>query len=103
MTTYLVRNMDAFKAVLVRIGPTLTAQVGYDPSFMPSNGNRPGISIWPAEALVDTGGSVVTCVDVRLADALNLPVAGQSEDAASVLGVGRVVDYYATIHTRESS
>lgn len=93
-------GFDNNPGMLVRVGPTLTAQVGYDPSFLPSTGNRPEISIWPYEALVDTG-SVVTCVDVRLADALNLPVAGQSDDVASVLGAGQVVDYYATIHLPE--
>ena len=86
--------------LLARIGPTLIAQVGYDPNFRPSAGTRPEISAWPYDALVDTG-SAVTCIDIRLANDLNLPIVGQSSDVAGVFGPGQAIDYSATIHLPE--
>ena len=86
--------------LLVRIGPTLIAQVGYDPTFRPSAGTRPEIPEQPYEALLDTGATV-TCIDVGLADTLNLPVVGQSGGVAGVFGPGQAIGYSATIHLPE--
>lgn len=86
--------------LLIRLGPTLTAQVGYDPNFRPSAGTLPEISTWPYDALVDTG-SAVTCIDIGLANTLKLPVVGQFGDVASVFGPGQAIGYSATIHLPE--
>ena len=82
---------------LVRIGPTLVAEIGYDPNFRPGVQSRPAIPTAPYDALVDTG-ALVTCIDVDLADELNLSVAGQSASVAGVLGPGEMPRYRATIH-----
>ena len=86
--------------LLARIGPTLNAEVGYDHSFRPDSGLRPEIPIELYEALVDTGAAV-TCIDVGLAGALNLPIVSQAGRASGVFGIGETVTYSVTIHLPE--
>jgi predicted aspartyl protease len=58
--------------LLVRLGPTLFVDIGFDPSWVPKQ-NTPTPGIRHVEALVDTGASE-SCIDDLLAAGLNLPI-----------------------------
>ena len=51
-------------------------------------------------ALIDTGATA-TCVDVELANRLNLPVIGESGALAGALGAGQSLEYRAIIQIPE--
>ena len=60
--------------LLVSQGPTLIVDIGFDPTFTPTNiGNVPASGIKGVQALVDTG-AVESCIDGGLAMQLNLPI-----------------------------
>ena len=64
-------------------GPTIFAQIGFDPSFVP--GTTKGSPVLPStifHALIDTGAGE-SCIDSLLATQLNLPII----DRRSVSGV----------------
>ena len=66
---------------LVRIGPCLDVQVGFDPRFHQPVG-RPNILDERLVALIDTGAST-SCIDEDLAESLGLP----SHERDSLTGV----------------
>lgn len=67
--------------LLVRYGPTLLVQIGFDPDFQPGTA-RPDLPDVPYPALVDTGATE-SCIDSALAVDLDLPVV----DRQTVSGV----------------
>ncbi len=79
-------DADAVSArnLLVRIGPSLRIDVGFDPGY---DINRPQrlakLALTGARALIDTGASM-SCIDTGLAMELQLPIINQT----SVAGVG---------------
>ena len=80
-------------------GPTISVEIGYDRNFRPGAGARPKLPANRYPALVDTG-AIETCVDVELAMALALPVAGRGP-ISGVSGVIETDDYMAQIHIPE--
>lgn len=61
------------RIALATHGPTLNVQVGFDPNFEPTSGERPQLPENPWPALVDTGAAL-SCVDSVLATHLGLPI-----------------------------
>jgi hypothetical protein len=72
------------RSLLIRIGPTLKVDVGFDPDY---DASRPALLAQPGVrdvgALIDTGASI-SCVDSGLAMDLRLPIINRAE----VAGVG---------------
>ena len=68
-------------ALLVKFGPTLRVQIGFDAAFEYSSGSAPENSGELNPALVDTG-AFESCIDSQVAAALKLPVV----DRRSVAG-----------------
>ena len=71
---------------LVRVGPTLTVQIGFDPEFSP--GGTPNIPSAEFHALVDTGAGE-SCIDSSVAVSLGLPVVDR-QTLAGAHGSGEV-------------
>lgn len=76
---------------LVRYGPTILVEIGFDADFEDSELERPDIPDDLFPALVDTGASE-NCIDVDLARTLGLPV-GDQYDVAGITGVSSF-DYF---------
>lgn len=76
---------------LVRYGPTILVEIGFDAAFRIGNPERPNIPDDLFPALVDTGASE-NCIDADFARTLGLPVGGQ-RDVAGITGVSRF-DYF---------
>ena len=76
---------------LIRYGPTILVEIGYDAGFEDSDRERPDIPDDLLPALVDTGASD-SCIDASYADTLGL----LKSDQGDIAGVGGVisVDYY---------
>ena len=68
---------------LVRMGPTLSVQIGFDPSYQGARGVKPFIPPDLYPALVDTGATD-SCIDASVATTLNLPIV----DRRLIAGVG---------------
>jgi len=82
--------------MLVRHGPTLFVDIGFDPTFQPANPAAPVAGVTQVYALVDTGATE-SCIDDQLAVNLNLPII----DRRQIGGVGgrhTVNVYLAQIH-----
>ena len=60
---------------LIQYGPTLSVQVGFDPSFTIARGSQPHLPGPPRLAVVDTGATI-SCIDTELALSLRLPLVG---------------------------
>ncbi len=58
---------------LVRFGPTIYVQIGFDPSYRPQPLSLPNLPSQSLPALIDTG-AYMSCIDSQLAAALQLPV-----------------------------
>ncbi len=58
---------------LIRHGPTILVDIGFDPSYVPGKGLVPTPGAKDLPALVDTGASEIF-IDTQLAVALNLPI-----------------------------
>ena len=84
------------RAALIRYGPSILVEIGYDPDFRISNPERPDIPDDLFPALVDTGASE-NCIDADLARRLDLPVRGQ-RDLAGITGVSSFDYYLAQIY-----
>lgn len=82
--------------VLVRFGPTLYVQIGFDPAFRPAQIGRPSLPEIPLPALVDTGATA-SCIDSALAVQLGLPIVDRGE-VAGVQGVSYVNVHLAQIY-----
>ena len=76
---------------LVRYGPTILVEIGFDAAFRIGNPERPDIPDDRFPALVDTGASE-NCIDADLARRLGLPL-GDQHDLAGITGVSNF-DYY---------
>lgn len=79
---------------LVRLGPTLTVQIGFDPEFAP--GTHPSLPPTEFHALVDTG-AIESCIDSTVARSLELPVVDR-QTLAGAHGAGEVNVHLAQIH-----
>ena len=67
----------AFSAeALIRYGPTLLVEIGFDPTFAPGQVSRPNLSTQTFPALLDTGADI-NCIDSNLASELGLRVLEQ--------------------------
>ena len=84
-----------FPADLVRHGPTLQVRIGFDNSYQPGD-PVPRIPAFRHSALVDTGAQE-SSIDVDLALALNLPVAGPQR-VSGVHGTREVTMYFAQMY-----
>ena len=84
---------------LVRYGPTILVEIGFDAYFEDSDLERPNIPDDLFPALVDTGASE-NCIDADLARTLGLPVGGQ-RDIAGITGVSSFDYYLAQIYVPE--
>jgi len=72
--------------LLVVLGPSLTVDIGFDPTFDPAKtGTHPTPQLKAVRALVDTGATS-SCIDADVAAALNLPII----DRRQIAGVGGV-------------
>ena len=81
---------------LIRYGPTILVEIGFDADFEDSDLERPNIPEDRFPALVDTGASE-NCIDVDLARTLGLPVGGQ-RDIAGITGVSSFDYFLAQIY-----
>lgn len=82
--------------MLVRFGPSLPVEIGFDPSYRPDTGGRPGLPPDRRPALVDTG-ALASCIDSDLAITLNLPIVDR-QSVAGVHGSGDVNMHLAQIY-----
>lgn len=80
---------------LVRYGPTMFIQIGFDPNYQPGQ-SHPQISDRPHPALVDTG-AMECCIDSALAMDLELPVVDR-QTVAGVHGPNAVNFHLAQIY-----
>ena len=64
--------------ILQHFGPTLQAQIGFDPSYRLGAVSIPSLPERLHSALVDTGAAD-SCIDSALAMSLNLPIIDQQE------------------------
>lgn len=81
---------------LVRYGPTISVQIGFDTEFEFSRGGHPNLPTNLLHALVDTG-AMESCIDSALAIELNLPVVDRRL-IAGVHGAIEVNFHLAQIH-----
>lgn len=80
---------------LIKYGPTLLVDVGFDPTFDPEKeGTIPIPSIQQVHAVVDTGATI-SCIDKRLATQLKLPIV----DRANFGGISG--NYLADMHASQ--
>lgn len=84
------------RALLVRFGPTVNIEIGFDPAYRPGIVRRSEVPTTRFPALVDTG-ALQSCIDSELADALKLPVVDQ-QYVAGVHGKGELSMRLAQIH-----
>jgi len=81
---------------LVTWGPTLTVDIGFDPTFTASSTGTPVPGKTGLAALVDTGATE-SCIDSQLAAQLNLPVIDKRMTAGAH-GAKEVNVHLAQIH-----
>lgn len=88
---------QAGSELLVHAGPTLSVDIGFEPTFKPdlSNGH-PNLGINGVHALVDTGATQ-SCIDSQLAATLSLPIVDQAK-ISGVSGAQTVNMHLAQIH-----
>jgi len=85
--------------LLVSLGPTLTIDIGFDPTFDPAQlatGKLPAPGITGLHGLVDTG-AIESCIDNLLAAQLNLPIVDRRMIAGSA-GPHQANVYLAQVH-----
>lgn len=81
---------------LIRFGPTLYVQIGFDPNFRLGQDPAPTLPGIRLPALVDTG-AIESCIDSALADQLELPIVDEGI-VAGVQGASQVDVYVAQIY-----
>ena len=64
------------KDLLISFGPTLKVDIGFDPTFVPTQQAAPVAGVTGLDALVDSGATEC-CIDALLAAQLNLPMVNQ--------------------------
>lgn len=79
---------------LIRFGPTLTVQIGFDTGYSP--GSPPNLPSTEFHALVDTG-ALSSCIDSTVAAALQLPIVDKQK-VAGVHGSADVNVHLAQIY-----
>lgn len=79
---------------LIRFGPTLMVQIGFDPDFSP--GSTPNLPSTEFHALVDTG-ALESCIDSGVASTLGLPIVDRQK-VAGVHGSADVNVHLAQIY-----
>jgi predicted aspartyl protease len=82
--------------ILVRFGPTISIQVGFDAGFAPGRNGAPALPADRFPALIDTGAEEC-CIDNDLATALNLPIVDRRE-VAGAHGSAEVNVYLGQVH-----
>ncbi len=82
--------------LLIRFGPTLFVQIGFDPAYTPDVSPCPSLPQLELPALVDTGASE-SCIDSALAQKLELP-AVDTGYISGVQGASETVIYLAQIY-----
>ena len=80
---------------LIRWGPTLHVQIGFDPGYRRSD-TLPDLPSETYHALVDTG-ALESCIDSQLAAALCLPIVGRQR-ISGALGADEVNLHLAQIY-----
>jgi predicted aspartyl protease len=81
---------------LVRYGPTIDVNIGFDAAYQPGVSGRPDLPDRRLLAMVDTG-AMASCIDSALAMELRLPVMDR-EDISGVHGVLAANVHLAQIH-----
>lgn len=81
--------------LLVRYGPTLPVQIGFDPNYQPGQ-SQPDLPNVLHPALVDTG-AMESCIDSALAMDLSLPIVDR-QTVSGVHGPNAVNFHLAQIH-----
>lgn len=91
-------DIDSFSGqeMLVRFGPTMFVQIGFDPAYNHQVSSRPSLTELEFPALVDTGASE-SCIDSALAQKLDLP-AVDTGYISGVQGASETIFYMAQIH-----
>ena len=87
------------RELLVGLGPTITVDIGFDPTFTPAQlalGKVPQSGIQGVHGLVDTGATE-SCIDNLLAVQLNLPIVDRRTVSGSA-GSHQVNLYLAQVH-----
>ena len=84
---------------LMRDGPVIPVQIGFDPDFADSGVGVPELPHPLRRALVDTG-AWDTCIDINLATELELPTIGYAT-VAGAHGIAETNVYLAQIHIPE--
>ena len=82
--------------LLITWGPTLAVNIGFDPTYTPTQTHPPAPGVTNVSALVDTGATE-SCIDNLLASQLGLPALDRRQ-LAGVHGVQEVNMYLAQIH-----
>lgn len=84
------------RELLTSLGPTLSVNIGFDPTFDPKQAIAPKAGISDVAALVDTGATE-SCIDNLLAAQLGLPIVDR-RPIAGIHGTQEVNVYLAQIH-----
>ena len=84
---------------LIRYGPTIDVQIGFDPGYQPSAGRRAQLPPELLPALVDTGAQE-TALDAEFARSLNLPIL-ERRQIAGANGLFETTVYLAQIYVPE--
>ena len=84
---------------LIQYGPTINVQIGYDPDYRPTPGQRAQLPPELLPALVDTGAQE-SALDAELANSLNLPVQKRHQIAGAG-GLFETTIYLAQIYIPE--
>ena len=85
--------------LLTQFGPTIQVQIGFDPSWHPTNNSVPTLPSNTYPALIDTGATE-SCIDSQIAANLELPVFDERH-VAGVHGSDKVNVHVAQIHIPE--
>lgn len=81
---------------LVKFGPTLWVEIGFDSKYNPGPNIRPSLPQTQYPALVDTGAAA-SCIDSTLATVLRLPIVDR-QDVSGVHGKDKVNVHLAQIY-----
>ena len=85
--------------LLTQFGPTIQVQIGFDPSWHPTNNSVPTFSSNTYPALIDTGATE-SCIDSQIAVNLELPDFDEWH-VSGVHGSDKVNVHVAQIHIPE--
>lgn len=90
-------RIDAPPSILIwRFGPTLYAEIGYDPHYQSGQPGRPDLPDDLVPVLVDTGAGE-NCIDADLAQHLALPIEDE-KPISGTYGTHQAIVYSAQIY-----